>query len=120
MTQKEKDLEALKEATLVYYKAIEKFKKAQPYPGRHKGALLKATASTKLLAKSLHLSLTDKPRFQKVVITNPAPVPQPRQIEESEPEETAVLADNAETPEAKKQQRKKRAPRRKRGPNKKK
>ena len=113
MNKKEQDLEDLKEATLVYHKAIETFKKAQPYT-KHKAAIQKAAGTTKLLAKSLHLSLTNKPRFQQVVNPNPAPIEQPRTIEADEPEEGIVLADNSDKPKV--QQRK----RRKRGPNKKK
>lgn len=122
MTQKEKDLEALKEATIVYYNALKKFQKAQPYTPL-KSVLNKAMQTVKLLALKSHANLTDNKKFAVVKIANPKPVEQPREIEQPEPEESVVLADNAESPKAVKEQRKKRGtgkPKRKRGPNKKK
>jgi hypothetical protein len=116
MNSKEQAKEALKEATLVFYKAIQTFKKAQPFT-KHKAALQKAEREVKGLAKQLHKNLTDKERFPKVVNPNPPAIEQARSIEEPEPEEGVRLADNGETPKAVKQQVKKR---RKRGPNKKK
>jgi hypothetical protein len=46
--------------------------------------------------------------FKQVVITNPAPIEQPRTVETEPEEQGKILANNAETPEAKQEQKKKR------------
>ncbi len=97
---KQELLEKLKEAQEAI-KAFQKGNKYNPANGsinRFKGQL--ATLIQRLGGNAAN-------PFKRLKITTPEPIPQPRVVE-PEPEQGKILANNAETPDAKQEQKKKR------------
>ena len=93
---------------------LEKLKEAQEaikaFQNQHRSHWLNPTfrnyiKSSAFLIEKLGGAKANK--YQKVKITTPEPIPQPRMVE-PEPEQGKILANNAETPDAKQEQKKKR------------